>query len=52
MRPEPCKVQGSPAFNVVQGGVRIEKTQERPGVVAHEEFGIKGGFVGAVTPKA
>jgi hypothetical protein len=23
MRPEPCKVQGCPALDVVQGGVRI-----------------------------
>jgi hypothetical protein len=25
MRPEPCKVQGSPAFYVVPGGMRNEK---------------------------
>jgi hypothetical protein len=27
MRPEQCKVQGSPALYVVQGGFRIGKTQ-------------------------
>jgi hypothetical protein len=27
MRPEPCKVQGSPALYVVQGGFRIGKPQ-------------------------
>jgi len=29
MRPEPCKVQGSPALNVVQGGLRIEKEDKK-----------------------
>jgi hypothetical protein len=27
MRPEPCKVQGSPALYVMQGGFRIGKPQ-------------------------